>query len=86
MSRRIYSRISARERLAIHIRERRIEIGLSQEKLAEHANLHRTYIGAIERAERNVSIDNIEKIASALEFDVVDLLAPLTSGKAHKKD
>jgi transcriptional regulator with XRE-family HTH domain len=36
--------------------------------------LHRTYVGGIERGERNVSIDNIERIARALDLDVVDLL------------
>ena len=38
------------------------------------AGLHRTYVGSIERAERNVSIDNIERLAGALGLDVVDLL------------
>lgn len=75
MSRRNLPRLSARERLALQLRARRLEVGLSQEKLAEFANLHRTYVGAIERGERNVSIDNIEKIANALQADVVDLLA-----------
>lgn len=49
---------------------------MSQEDLAELAGLHRTYVGAIERGERNVSIDNIERLAAALGVDVVDLLAP----------
>ena len=53
--------------------------GISQEFLAELAGLHRTYIGAVERAERNVSIDNIEKIAIALETDVSNLLSPMNS-------
>jgi len=50
---------------------------LSQEVLADLAGLHRTYVGGIERAERNVSIDNIEKLAAALDADVVDLLAQI---------
>jgi transcriptional regulator with XRE-family HTH domain len=46
--------------------------------LAAIAGLHRTYVGAIERAERNVSIDNVERLAQALAVDVVDLLAPVS--------
>jgi len=49
------------------VRELRIEKGLSQEQLAYLANVHRTYIGMIERAEKNITLINIEKIASALE-------------------
>lgn len=49
------------------VRELRIEKGLSQEQLAHLANVHRTYIGMIERAEKNITLINIEKIASALE-------------------
>lgn len=75
MRRRKVTPISARERLAIQMRVRRQYLGISQEKLAEMAGLHRTYIGGIERAERNVSIDNIEKIANALQFDVLNLLS-----------
>lgn len=47
--------------------------GLSQEKLAELADLHRTYIGAIERGERNISLKNIFKIAKALKVNMQDL-------------
>ena len=67
--------VNARQRLAIQLRERRKEIGISQEVLADLAGLHRTYVGSIERCERNVSIDNIEKLAIALSTDIADLLA-----------
>ena len=50
-------------------------LGLSQEELADLASLHRTYVGSIERAERNVSIDNIEKLAVALGLTAADLLS-----------
>jgi transcriptional regulator with XRE-family HTH domain len=58
-----------REILAKNIRLIRNNLGLNQEQLAEEAGLHRTYIGSIERAERNVSIDNIEKLARALKVE-----------------
>jgi len=67
---------SARQRLAANIRSARKELGISQEELADLAGLHRTYVGSIERGERNVSIDNIERLATTLQLDVVDLLRP----------
>lgn len=74
MKKRSKSPISARQRLAAQLRMRRKEMGISQETLADMAKLHRTYIGDIERFERNVSIDNIEKLAKALGVDISDLL------------
>ena len=65
---------SARERLARRLRAFRADRGLSQEALADLASLHRTYVGSIERCERNVSLDNIERLAAALDVDVADLL------------
>jgi transcriptional regulator with XRE-family HTH domain len=53
--------------------ERRRLLGLSQEALAERCGLHRTYIGGIERSERNVSVDNVDRIAQALGIDVSEL-------------
>ena len=47
---------------------------LSQEELAEKASLHRTYIGMVERAEKNITLVNIEKIAKALNIDITKLL------------
>lgn len=59
---------------ASRIRAERLRLGFSQEDLAERTGLHRTYIGSIERGERNVSIDNIEKIARSLGLRAADLL------------
>ena len=59
---------------ATHVRAARKAAGLSQEQLAGEAGLHRTYVGSIERAERNVSLDNIERIAAALRTQASELL------------
>jgi|TARA_B110000908_G_C9880087_1_gene282188 transcriptional regulator with XRE-family HTH domain len=56
------------------VREIRKDKGLSQEELAHKADLHRTYIGMIERAEKNITLINIEKIANALEVDINNLI------------
>lgn len=58
------------------VKEIRKEKGLSQEQLSFKANLHRTYIGMIERAEKNITLINIQKIANALEIEIVELLKP----------
>lgn len=55
------------------VRKIRNEKGFSQEELAHKADLHRTYIGMIERAEKNITLLNIEKIAKALEVDIKEL-------------
>ena len=55
------------------VREERLKQNLSQEKLAELAGVHRTYIGMIERAEKNITLLNIEKIAKALDLEIKDL-------------
>ncbi|MCL2651294.1 MAG: helix-turn-helix transcriptional regulator [Candidatus Azobacteroides sp.] len=47
---------------------------ISQEKLAEISGVHRTYVGMIERAEKNITLRNMEKIAKALEIEIADLL------------
>ena len=57
------------------VRERRTVLGLSQEELAGRAGVHRTYIGMIERAEKNITLENIEKIAKALEIPLDKLMS-----------
>jgi len=52
------------------VREERTKQGLSQEELAARAGLHRTYIGMIERAEKNITLENIEKISKALDLPI----------------
>lgn len=50
----------------------RLKLGISQEELSFRANLHRTYISSIELGKRNVSLVNIEKLAKALECEIID--------------
>ena len=54
------------------VREERLKQNLSQEALAAKAGVHRTYIGMIERAEKNITLENIEKIAKALKINIAD--------------
>lgn len=67
MSKTILSRFGDR------VSEERHKQKISQEELAARAGVHRTYIGMIERAEKNVTLENIEKIAKALKLEVRDL-------------
>lgn len=64
---------------ATNLRLLRRQAGLSQEELAHRAGLHRTYVGSIERGERNVSLKNIERLARALNVDPTVLLSPMDS-------
>ncbi len=61
--------------LGLAIREFRLSAGVSQEGLADRSGLHRTYVGGIERGERNVSFGNLLKLANALEVRPSELLA-----------
>jgi transcriptional regulator with XRE-family HTH domain len=69
------SKITARSRFAVNLRSARLAHGFSQEELAARAGLHRNYIGSVERNEKNISIDNMERLAIVLGVDVLDLLA-----------
>jgi transcriptional regulator with XRE-family HTH domain len=76
---------SARETFSQNVRKVRIAKGLSQEDLGELSNLHRNYIGGVERGERNISIDNMERIAVGLATTIQTLLEPLGQTSARKK-
>jgi len=56
------------------VRLRRNELGISQEEFAEQAGLHRTYVSDLERGKRNVSLENLEKLAQALSLSITDLM------------
>ena len=55
------------------VQQRRKELGISQEELAYRAGFHRTYIGMIERAERNITLSNLKRLADALGVELKDL-------------
>ena len=57
-----------------NVQKIRKEKQISQEKLAELSGVHRTYVGMIERAEKNITLRNMEKIAEALSVEIKDLL------------
>jgi transcriptional regulator with XRE-family HTH domain len=67
------------------VRDLRKAKGLSQEALAERAELHYTYIGGVERGERNLSLKSIKKIANALDIEVRELFTPFFLEKKGKE-
>lgn len=68
------AQLEPKEVLARNMRRLRTSTGLSQEELAARAGLHRTYISSVERGQRNVSLENIFAIASALGCDPRELI------------
>lgn len=68
--------MSARQNFAQNLRKIRQIQGLSQEKLADLCDLHRTYVSSVERGERNITVDNMERLAIALGVDIRELLNP----------
>jgi transcriptional regulator with XRE-family HTH domain len=64
-----------KQRFGLAVKQRRRELGISQEELSFRAGLHRTYISDIERGSRNPSLENIDKLAKALEISISALFA-----------
>lgn len=71
----------ARTLLAVNVQKIRINMGLSQEKLAEKAGFHRTYVSQVERCVANTTTDNIQKLADVLDVPVARLFEPLTADR-----
>jgi transcriptional regulator with XRE-family HTH domain len=67
-----------RRSFAANLRREREALGLSQQALANLAGRHRTYVGSVERGERNISIDSVEALARALGVEAADLMKPAT--------
>lgn len=70
-------KIELLEKFGEKVREERLKRGLSQEDLAGKAGVHRTYIGMIERGEKNITLINIKKVAKALDLAIDKLLTNL---------
>jgi transcriptional regulator with XRE-family HTH domain len=71
-------RTKLRIEFGLKVRKRRYELDISQEQLAELANLHHNYVGSVERGERNIALENIVAIAKALQCSPKDLMPEIT--------
>lgn len=67
---------SLSENVARNVRRRRSKLGLSQDALADLAGLHRTYIGAVEREEKNLTLKSLQKLGAALQIEPWKLVTP----------
>ena len=69
-----------------NLRKYRLQLGLSQEAFAEKCGLHRTYISAVETFKRSISLENIQRIADALEIETYLLFIPNENNSSKKGD
>jgi transcriptional regulator with XRE-family HTH domain len=77
--------VSARQLVAYNLRRARTERGWQQELLSYEAGLHRTMVGYIENAKKNVTVDTLEALAGALKIQLYELFLPLPSQEAEKQ-
>lgn len=75
-----------RSKFGLAVRRIRQERGYSQEELAARSGLHRTYVGAVERGERNISLLNIWKLAFALDCTAAELFGPTSPDSPEDGD
>ena len=61
----------------LNLRIARTALGLTQKDVAEKVGIHHSYVGAVERGERNVSVNNMHRLAEAVDREVFDLLRPI---------
>lgn len=76
--------VNITEVFASHVRELRAQLGYSQEELAHRSGLHRTYIGAVERSERNITLLNAQRIADALGVTLSDCVKGQDVNRSQK--
>jgi transcriptional regulator with XRE-family HTH domain len=67
--------MDVRERVGLNLQKLRRERGLSQEELADRANIHQTYLSGVERGKRNPTVTVLQRIAEALGADIEDLVS-----------
>lgn len=72
-------------RVGARLRRYREERGLSQEAFADLVGVHRTYMGGLERGERNITLKSLERIAGMINADPVALLKPLRRGTTQRR-
>jgi transcriptional regulator with XRE-family HTH domain len=68
--------VNLREILSLNIKAYRVKEGLSQDEFAARCGLHRTYIGSVERQERNVTLETLNQLAVSMGVSAADLLTP----------
>ena len=82
----LVEKIDVKKQFGAAVKLRRSRLGISQEELAGRAGLHRTYISDVERGARNVSLESIHRLATALETSMANLFSRIDEPTPHKSD